>query len=194
MISGKVVRNFRLPLQGYRVAVYPDLVGPTGEHCSVSCNVWVNQAIKRNKAKFPDDFCFRLMREKLAKLRSQFVASNLQHGGNRALPFAFTDQGARMAGMILNSLRAIKMSLEIVRAFVRLCQLFAEYKALSAKIDELDSHVGQHDAALAELVLALRLLAQPPLSKGRPKISFGQFRSFHNYFMPVIKGLHGNPS
>ncbi len=80
----------------------------------------LNQAMKRNRGRFPLDFCFRLTPAESANLRSQFVTSRAHWGGRRTHPLAFTEHGAVMAASVLNSARAVQMSVFVVRAFLRL--------------------------------------------------------------------------
>src|SRR5439155_602861 len=80
----------------------------------------LNEAVKRNAGRFPEDFCFLLNLEEVANLKSQIATSSLVHGGRRKLPTAFTEHGALMAATVLRSPRAVQMSLYLVRAFVRM--------------------------------------------------------------------------
>ena len=101
-----------------------------------------NEQVKRNLARFPDDFMFQISGEEFAGLRSQIATSNLQpgaRGGRRYLPFAFTEHGAIMAAMILNSSRAMQVSVYVVRAFVRLRELVSSNTELALRVDELES-------------------------------------------------------
>jgi len=98
-----------------------------------------NEAVKRNLAKFPADFMFTLTAEEFAALRSQFATSNAGgRGGRRYLPRVFTEHGALMAATILNSPRAVEISLYVVRAFVRLRELAATHGDLAKRLDELE--------------------------------------------------------
>ena len=132
----------------------------------------LNEAVKRNADRFPADFRFQLTVEELGRLTSQFAISKPGRGGRRTLPWAFTEHGALMAATILNSPRAVQMSLVIVRAFVRLRQLVVNHKALSAKLTELDARVGAHDGQLAAIVKAIRQLATLDGPRHRRKIGF----------------------
>ena len=96
----------------------------------------LNQAVKRNADRFPKDFMFQLNDEEAEVLRSQIVTS--KKGGRRYLPFAFTEQGVAMLSAVLNSEKAIKTSIAIVRAFVAIRQLALNYKDLQMKIDSLE--------------------------------------------------------
>lgn len=132
----------------------------------------LNEAVKRNADRFPADFRFQLTAAEVDHLTSQFAISKPGRGGRRTLPWAFTEHGALMAATILNSSRAVQMSLVIIRAFVRLRQMLINHKALSAKLAELDSRVGAHDTQLAAIIDAIRQLAAPDGPRHRRKIGF----------------------
>ena len=80
----------------------------------------LNQAVQRNRERFPKDFMFKLKKEEFLNLRSQFVTSSLKHGGRRVLPYAFTEQGVAMLSSVLHSKRAIQVNIAIMRTFVKL--------------------------------------------------------------------------
>jgi hypothetical protein len=103
--------------------------------------------VKRNAGRFPPDFAFQLAREEFANLKSQFATSSLQWGGKRKLPTAFTEHGALMAASVLNSPRAVEMSILVVRAFVRFRRILATNRALAAKVDELERRMNRKFAA-----------------------------------------------
>ncbi len=133
----------------------------------------LNQAVKRNAAKFPEDFVFALTGEERARLddlKSQTVISS--HGGRRSLPYAFTEHGAIQAANILRSDAAVQMSVQVVRAFVQLRQLVVNHKAISSKLAELDARLGEHDAQLAAIIEAIRQLTEPVLPEDRRRIGF----------------------
>ena len=94
------------------------------------------QAIKRNIARFPDDFMFQLSSEEFANLRSQIVTSSW--GGRRYEPYAFTQEGIAMLSSVLNSERAILVNIQIMRAFVSLRRIALTYVGLKRKIDEME--------------------------------------------------------
>ena len=132
----------------------------------------LNQAFKRNLKRFPKDFAFRLTPDEFANLISQFVTSS-SHGGRRKLPTAFTEHGAIMLASILNSARAVDMSVFVVRAFAQMRETFLASRQLTAKLDELEKRVGGHDEALATLIDAIRPLLEPPVEeKPRREIGF----------------------
>ena len=99
------------------------------------------QAVKRNSARFPNDFMFRLTAEETVRLRSQFVTSNVGRGGRRYLPYAFTEHGVAMLSSVLRSPRAIQANIAIMRAFVRLRALLTSNEALARKLDALEKKV-----------------------------------------------------
>jgi hypothetical protein len=97
----------------------------------------LNQAVKRNLKRFPDDFLLRFSSDELENLRSQFVTSSL-HGGQRYLPYAFTENGAIMAANVLNSPEAVRMSVFVVRAFVQMRDLLGGTKELARQLADLE--------------------------------------------------------
>lgn len=128
----------------------------------------LNQAIKRNVARFPPDFCFQLSASDLADLKSQTVTSSPAHGGRRKRPWAFTEHGALMAASVLNSPRAVEMSVFVVRAFVRLRAFARGHEGLARHLAALERRVSGHDVELQRVLAALRQLLEPPARPRRP--------------------------
>jgi len=125
----------------------------------------LNQAIKRNQARFPDDFLFQLTQEEAESLRSQFVTSNPGRGGRRYQPYAFTEHGVAMLSAVLNSPRAAQMSILIVRAFVKMRELLASHKDLSVRLEKLEAAQKKHGSIigmLAEEIGEMKRLPEPP--------------------------------
>lgn len=127
----------------------------------------LNEAVKRNARRFPEDFVFRLTAEELAALMSQFATSKPGRGGHRKLPYAFTEHGAIQAANILNSSRAIEMGVHVVRAFVRLRQFLSSNRELAQKLDELERKYKHHDKAIVAMLAAIRELMSSPVPKRR---------------------------
>jgi ORF6N domain len=127
-----------------------------------------NEQIRRNLARFPPDFMFQLTDEEFESLRSQIATSNKGRGGRRYLPFAFTEHGAIMAASVLNSERAVQMSVYVVRAFVQLRELMVDHKVLADKLDALERRVSHHDNSLVALIDAIRALTEQPKPVKRP--------------------------
>ena len=135
----------------------------------------LNEAVKRNPARFPADFMFRLTAEETEVLRFRFGTASSRasggtsaHGGRRYLPFAFTEQGVAMLSGVLNSERAILVNVEIMRAFVRLRQLLAANHELARKLEVLER---KYDAQFKVVFDAIREMMKP-LPGGKRPIGF----------------------
>jgi hypothetical protein len=131
----------------------------------------LNQAVKRNRERFPYDFMFQLTPDEMANLRSQFVTSSNQavgnqepapHGGRRHRSYAFTEQGIAMLSSVLNSERAVKVNIAIMRAFVKLRQMLDSNRGLAQKFSELEKRVEKHDQEITVILEAIRQLMAPP--------------------------------
>lgn len=121
------------------------------------------QAVKRNIERFPEDFMFQLSHEEFAILRSQSVTSS-DWGGRRYPPYAFTEQGVAMLSSVLHSERAIRVNIEIMRAFIRLRQMLASHAELARKLEALEK---KYDAQFEEVFEAIRQLMASPEPKRR---------------------------
>jgi len=132
-----------------------------------------NEAVKRNRARFPGDFAFRLTRQELADLISQNAISSSGHGGVRKLPWAFTEHGAVMAANVLRSERAVQMSVFVVRAFVRMRQILGTHRELAAKLADLEKkltvRLDTHEAAIVEVLRQIKRLLNPPEKPEPPR-------------------------
>jgi hypothetical protein len=127
-----------------------------------------NQAVKRNRERFPDDFMFQITPEETQLSRSQFVTLNPGRGQNiKYLPYAFTEHGAIQGANILNSPRAVEMGVYVVRAFVKLREVFASNKDLAQKLDLLERKLQTHDQAIVDILDAIRQLMNPSPPKRR---------------------------
>jgi len=128
----------------------------------------LNEQVKRNAERFPEDFLFRLDRTEVEALnRSHFATGSQKHRDPRFPPFAFTQHGAIMAATILNSPRAVETSLYVVRAFVQLRELLASNAELARKLTELERKLKGHDEAITAILSAIRELMNPPAPKRR---------------------------
>jgi hypothetical protein len=161
-------------IRGQKVLLDADLAALYG----VTTRILV-QAVKRNSERFPKDFIFHLDNQDLVALRSQIVISKLGRGGRRTAPYAFTEHGALMAATLLNSPRAVEVSVYVVRAFVRLRETLAAHKSLATKLEELEQKTEalalRHDtlaantrAQLRQVFDAIRELMTPPEPRRRP--------------------------
>src|SRR4030042_11312 len=125
------------------------------------------QAVKRNLERFPEDFMFQLNHKEFAILRSQIVTSS-NWGGRRYPPYAFTEQGVAMLSSVLRSQRAIKVNIEIMRAFIRLRRILASHTELAQKLDALEK---KYDAQFKQVFDTIRKLMAPP-EPARRRIGF----------------------
>ena len=130
----------------------------------------LNQAVKRNIERFPEDFMFQLNPEESANLKSQFVTSSW--GGIRTAPYAFTEQGVAMLSSVLHSERAIQVNIEIMRAFVRLRQMLSSNAELARKLNALEK---KYDVRFKAVFEAIHELMTPPESKKKRPIGFASW-------------------
>ena len=182
IIPSEHVQSRILVLRGQRVLLDADLAALYGVTTKR-----LNEQLKRNARKFPEDFVFQLSAEEAAQLPrlkpqnatskpggpSRSQNATLKRGQNiKYRPYAFTEHGAIQAANILNSEAATDMSVHVVRAFVRLRQLVVNHKAIAAKLAELDARVGSHDEQLAAVIAAIRQLTTPDSPTHGRKIGF----------------------
>ena len=125
----------------------------------------LNEQVKRNRARFPEDFMFQLTASEAEILRSQIATSKKGGGGRRYRPYAFKEQGVAMLSSVLNSERAIQVNIEIMRAFVRLRRMLASHAVLARKLDVLEK---KYNTQFKVVFDAIRELMRPPESKKRP--------------------------
>ena len=153
-------------IRGHKVLLDSDLALLYGVATKV-----LNQAVKRNWERFPDDFMFQLNADERRTNWSQIVTSSEKHRGKRYLPYAFTEQRIAMLSSVLNSDRAIKVNIAIMRTFVKLRQTLESNRELAQKFSELERRVGVHDDEIAAILEAIRQLMSPP-EKPRREIGF----------------------
>lgn len=172
-------------LRGQKVMIDFDLAGLYGVATKV-----LNQAVSRNRDRFPEDFMFRLTAEEVFNLRSRIVTSSSDvpkiepvtsnwsqnvtgfegHGGLRYRPYAFTEQGVAMLSSVLKSERAVKVNIAIMRAFVKLREMLDTNRELAKRFSELETRVGKHDDEIAAIIEAIRQLIRP---ENRPRREIG---------------------
>ena len=128
----------------------------------------LNRQVTRNRERFPSDFMFQLTKKEYEALRLQIATSKKGRGGRRYLPHVFTEHGTIMAATVLNSARAVQMSLYVVRAFVRVHEMLARNRLLAAKIGELERRLDTRDSVIVEIIETLkRLMAARRASRRR---------------------------
>ncbi|MFI5250918.1 MAG: ORF6N domain-containing protein [Bacteroidota bacterium] len=130
----------------------------------------LNQSVKRNSSRFPEDFMFQLSNPEAEWLVSQNVIPHRKHLGG-TLPYAFTEQGIAMLSSVLNSERAIQMNIAIMRAFVKLREMISTNKEFALKLAELERKMILHDADIQNIFEAIRRLMLPP-EKSKKQIGF----------------------
>jgi hypothetical protein len=170
LIHEKTIHQKILLIRGQRVMIDADLA----ELYGVS-TMALNQAVKRNIDRFPPDFMFKLTKNE--KMEVITICDNLRNlKYYKGLPYAFTEHGALMVASVLNSPRAVEMSLAVIRVFVKLREMLSAHKELAAKIGELEKHIKQHDGDIQAIFDAIRQLMAPPPSKPKMKIGFDAYK------------------
>jgi len=148
-------------IRGEKVILDADLAATYGVETKE-----LNRAIKRNADRFPADFMFQLTAEEVTNLRCQIGTSSSGYGGRRYRPFVFTEQGAIMAANVLRSPWAMKMSVFVVRAFVKLRQELGQNRQFAAKLAELEKKLSDrlnlHEQAIVHLLRQMQDLLNPP--------------------------------
>lgn len=133
----------------------------------------LNQAVKRNPERFPGEFCFPLTSQEWEELnRSQIVTGSQRHRDPRFLPKAFTEHGALMAANVLNSPQAVKMSVYVVRAFIKQREIMLAQADVLKRLAQMDATLLQHDEALRLIWRELQPLLSPPPEPAKPEIGF----------------------
>jgi hypothetical protein len=150
-------------LRGQRVMLDSDLA----ELYRVSTMV-LNQAVRRNRQRFPHDFAYQLTQQEFRNLISQSVISSSGHGGRRKLPWVFTEQGVAMLSSVLRSPTAVRVNIEIMRAFVRLRRLLATPGEIVEQLTKLAETVQLHDEQIKMIAEVLKKMMEPPPQSKRP--------------------------
>lgn len=165
VISDTVVVNKIYEIRGCKVMLDSDLAELYGVETGR-----LNEQVKRNLDRFPNDFMFQLYDEEWKSLISQFAISNKGRGGRRKLPFVFTEHGILMLSSVLNSPQAIQVNIQIVRIFTRLRQLINEHSDLKLEIDAIKQKLNNHDKNM-ELVFSY--LDELMEKKAKPRMRIG---------------------
>ncbi len=178
MIPAERIERSILLIRGHKVMLDRDLASLYGVETKV-----LNQAVKRNLDRFPDDFMLQLTWEEAEVLRSQIVTLDIERGGPsrsqpvtlkrgqnpKYRPYVFTEQGVAMLSSVLRSPRAVAVNIEIMRAFVRLRQMLASHADLARKLDAMER---KYDRQFKVVFDAIRQLMAPAEPKKRRKIGF----------------------
>ena len=164
MVSEENILEKIYLIRGQKVMLDRDLAEMYGVEVRV-----LNQAVKRNATRFPEDFMFQINRDEFQNLKSQFVISSW--GGSRTLPYAFTEQGVAMLSSVLNSETAIQVNIQIIRLFTKMKQLILDNKDLWMKIEKIEQHLVKNDEEIKTIFAYLKKLLVPE-NKPRNPIGF----------------------
>ena len=164
LIPEKVIEKRICMIRGQKVILDADLAAFYGVTTKR-----LNQQVKRNIDRFPTDFMFQLTENELDNMRLQIATASKRN--IRYTPYAFTEHGVIMAASVLNTQRAIDVSVYVVRAFVKLREMLSTNKKLEHKLNELERKVESHDGAIRSIVATIRELMTPPEPK-KKKIGF----------------------
>jgi hypothetical protein len=158
-------------IRGVRVILDSDLAALYGV-----ATKRLNEQYRRNRERFPEDFAFQLTTEEADSLRSQ-IATSSSHGGRRYLPHAFTEYGALMAANILNSARAVQMSIFVVRAFAKMREALRGTPELARKLAALEKKLTDrldvHEAAIVQVLREVMQILNPPPEPEPPQRRIG---------------------
>ena len=164
----KRIEHHILVIRGHKVMLDADLAELYGVPTKR-----LNEQVKRNQDRFPEDFMFQLTRAEVEEMnRSQFATGSQKHRDPRFPPFAFTEHGAIQAANVLSSPRAVEMGVHVVRAFVRMREVLAAHKELAHKLATLEQRIDSQDETIVEILAAIRQLMAPPEPTKRRPIGF----------------------
>lgn len=177
------VETLILNLRGQKVLLDADLAAIYGVHTKR-----LNEQVKRNAARFPEDFVFQLNADEKAE-----VVANCDHLSrlkfSKTLPYAFTEHGALMAANVLNSPEAVRMSVHVVRAFIKQRELIAGQAEILKKLAQIDATLLKHDEALRIIWQELQPLLAPPPEPEKPEIGFHVREPGVKYKAKVRRGI-----
>jgi len=151
----EVIATRILEIRGKKVMLDRDLAGLYGVETRK-----LNQAVKRNTTRFPEDFMFSLTREEILRISQTVISLKFSKS-----VYVFTEQGVAMLSSVLNSERAIQVNILIMRAFIKLKELFLTHKDLAIKIDTLERKYAEHDDKIKAIFEAIRQLLEPPVKE-----------------------------
>ena len=166
LVSPEVIGQRIYLIRGHKVMIDRDLASlykvPTGR---------LNEQVKRNRKRFPEDFMFQLTKKEYENWISQIAISNSEKMGLRRRPYAFTEHGVAMLASVLNSDKAIKISIHIIKAFVKLRNVISAHKELAHKLEQLERKTVKHDTEIQAIFEAIRQLMKPP-EQSKRRIGF----------------------
>jgi hypothetical protein len=149
-------------IRGQRVMLDSDLAGLYGV-----LTKRLNEQVARNRERFPEDFAYQLTTQEVTDLMSQIATSRFGHGGRRKRPWVFTEQGVAMLSSVLKSPTAVRVNIEIMRAFVRIRQLLATPGELVEQLTKLKETVQLHDGQIRAIAQVLQQMMEKPATPQR---------------------------
>ena len=166
LIPVEIIENKIYIIRGHKVMLDSDLARLYGVE-----TYRLNEAVKRNPERFPDNFMFQLTKDEWELLISQFAISKTGRGGRRTPPYAFTEHGVLMSANILNSSKAVAVSIQIVNAFVKLRQIAMNYKDIPQRLSEIEKllmlYIEKNDEKVGEIIQVLNHLLDNPREPGK---------------------------
>ncbi len=163
MVSEENILEKIYLIRGQKVMLDRDLAEMYGVEVRV-----LNQAVKRNSTRFPEDFMFQINRDEFQNLKSQIVISSW--GGSRTLPYVFTEQGVAILSSVLNSETAIQVNIQIIRLFTKMKQLILDNKDLWMKIEKIEQHLMKNDEEIKTIFAYLKKLL---IQENKPRSPIG---------------------
>ena len=168
LIPVEIIEKKIYLIRGHKVMLDRDLAELYGVETRV-----LNQAVRRNLDRFPEDFMFALTREEIMNLSQIVISSRIKHAPN---VFVFAEQGVAMLSGVLNSERAIQVNIAIMRTFVKLREMLSSNKELAHKLTLLENRIEKHDGEIKAIFNAIRRLMVPPETKSKKPIGFRRER------------------
>ena len=168
LIPVEIIEKKIYLIRGHKVMLDRDLAELYGVETRV-----LNQAVRRNLDRFPEDFMFALTREEIMNLSQIVISSRIKHAPN---VFVFAEQGVAMLSGVLNSERAIQVNIAIMRTFVKLREMLSSNKELAHKLMMLENRIEKHDGEIKAIFNAIRRLMVPPETKSKKPIGFRRER------------------
>ena len=144
----------------------------------------LNRAVKRNLERFPEKYCFQLTELELENLRCQIGTSSFEHGGRRYLPYVFTEQGVAMLSAVLHSETAVKVSIQIINAFVEMRKFLMNNAGLLQRVEKVESKIAEHDSRFERIFSAIESHELSP----KQNIFFnGQIYEAYSFIVELIQ-------
>ncbi|MDD5085507.1 MAG: ORF6N domain-containing protein [Candidatus Omnitrophica bacterium] len=161
LVPQEIIEKKILMIRGHKVMLDSDLAELYGVETK-----YLTRQVRRNIVRFPEGFMLLLTRQEVRYLRCHFGTSK-GRGGRRYRPYAFTEQGVAMLSAVLNSEKAIQVSIAIMKVFVRLREILSNHKELAYKLEELERRIEKHDEDIQSIFEAIRQLMVPPVKPKR---------------------------